>query len=269
MSVETGTSAETIAKIFDVFFPDALTVLDMTYGNGKFWDKANGLKVNGRDINPDRARDGVSDFYALDDADGSFDVCVFDPPYYTDAGKESIMRKRFGSFEGMADLIEAVENGVREARRVARLGVVVKIQDHIHGNRLVMMSDMVRSAMAPIELYDIVHVTRASRPRSRRWTRQLSAWRNHSSYLVFRLDGTIHKARKTVRPIRAAPIAPGGSKQPQEARTADLLAKVHTDSPYAYSIATGAPMLPGFGNALPHATMPPERSGDNAKLDDR
>lgn len=267
-SVETGTSAQTIAKIFDILLPDARTVLDMTYGHGGFWTKTtkpSGLTVTGNDLNPDRGRDSVGDFYALDYPDNSFDVTVFDPPWHTNSGrgKPSVMAARFGSFETMEDLIEAVTMGIMEAKRVARLAVIVKCQDHIHGNRLVMMSDMVREAMAPHLLYDKIEGAlfdgdgAPKKLTSPSWKHgQLSVWRNHSTYLVFRLDSPMHKRRKH-RPRRVMPVALGAPCPHCRAPRSVVPAKnkhghVCTEcgatvklSPYLANVASNAPRLPG------------------------
>src|SRR4051794_15499269 len=88
-SVSTGTNAQTVADILRVLFPDARTVLDVTYGKGRFWSPKHPVtaQVTGLDLDPQRARDVVGDFRALDYLADSFDVGVFDPPYQWDMGK--------------------------------------------------------------------------------------------------------------------------------------------------------------------------------------
>ena len=198
-TIETGTSARAIARLMTVLFPDARTVLDTTFGSGAFW-KGTGLPVTvtGMDINPERARDVCADFTRLPFADDSFDVVVFDPPYHTDVGhaKASETHKRYGSFATIDELRPAVERGTAEAWRVARLGAIVKVQDYIHASRAVWMSLWVHGAI-PVEPYDVLHVQRAcGKIRSPRWTRQLSVWRNHATYWVYRKGGPVHRARR-------------------------------------------------------------------------
>lgn len=48
-----GTSAEVIAGLLNVLFPDAVTVLDATYGNGNFWPKNLRVRQVGRE-SPER-----------------------------------------------------------------------------------------------------------------------------------------------------------------------------------------------------------------------
>lgn len=255
-SIERGTSAQTIAKIFEILLPDIVTVLDLTYGHGKFWLPQTRLYVTGHDIDPRRSPGGKPvDFYATGYPDDWFDAVVFDPPYHTDSG-DSIMRKRFGSFETMDDLTEAVTAGCQEACRVARKAVVVKVQDYVHGQRLVMMSDMVREAVKPAYLYDIVHGWSERKVSDPRWQNWLSARKTHASYWVFRLDSPVHKVRKPGRrrPMR---VMPKLHTRKSSELTRSLRALLKADSPYAHSVVTAAPTLPGFdggnGNAVQSA----------------
>lgn len=198
-TIEDGGSARAISRLLTVLFPDATTVLDTTYGSGSFWRGSTAdVAVTGMDLNPERARHVCADFTALPFADNSFDVVVFDPPYHTDVGhaKASATHARYGSFATIDDLRPAVERGTAEAWRVARLGAIVKVQDYIHASRAVWMSLWVHGAI-PVEPYDVIHVRRTSgKIRSPRWTRQLSVWRNHATYWIYRKDGPIHRPRK-------------------------------------------------------------------------
>src|SRR3954462_432400 len=88
-SVSTGTNAQTVADILRVLFPDARTVLDMTYGNGQFWSPKHpvAVAVTGLDINPQRARDVVGVFGCPDLNEETHDAAIFDPPYQWDMGR--------------------------------------------------------------------------------------------------------------------------------------------------------------------------------------
>jgi hypothetical protein len=200
-TIEQGSSARAISRLLGLLFPEATTVLDTTYGSGSFWrDSTADVQVTGLDINTARAKHVCGDFTRLPFADNAFDVVVFDPPYHTDVGREkaSVTHARFGSFATLTDLRQAVELGTAEAWRVARLGVIVKVQDYIHASRAVWMSLWVQGAI-PVEPYDVMHVWRSGgKIRSPRWTRQLSVWRNHATYWVYRKDGPVHRARRAV-----------------------------------------------------------------------
>jgi hypothetical protein len=194
-TIETGSSARTIARLLAVLFPDAATALDLTYGSGKFWDGTAPVDVVGLDRDPARAAHVRADFTALPFRDGAFDVAIFDPPYMTDTGAASIMRARFGSFRTVAHLQAAVRAGAREAWRVGRLGAIVKVANHKHGGRLVHMTRWVEDAI-PSALYDELHLRSPSKIEDRRWGQQRSLRSAHATFLVFRHDGPIHRARQ-------------------------------------------------------------------------
>lgn len=206
-------SAQVIERLMGLLLPDANTVLDATYGSGSFWRGSTAdVMVTGLDINPDRARDVCGDFTQLPFIDNAFDIVIFDPPYHTDVGraKASVTHKRFGSFATLSDLRQAVEMGTAEAWRVARLGVIVKVQDYIHASRAVWMSHWVHGAV-PVEPYDFLMARRtAGKILSPKWSDQLSVYRNHATYWVYRKDSPIHKRRSPRQPTLfddAAPMA--------------------------------------------------------------
>ena len=190
-----ASSAEIVAGMLRVLYPDARTVLDATHGNGRFWDGAASARVTGLDLDRTREPDVVGDFRGLPFRADAFDVVIFDPPYHTDMGrgKPSAMGSRFGHVATIADLQTMLVAGCLEARRVSRLGCIVKVQDYIHAARLVRMSAWVEAALG--EPFDFVHQARKHKIRDRKWSRQLSAWRNHATYWAFRWDGPVHRAR--------------------------------------------------------------------------
>src|SRR5688572_20847477 len=126
-----GTNADAVDGLLALHFPDAVTVLDMTYGNGNFWHPRmpRALELTTLDIDPTRRPDVVGDFTVLPFRRGAFDVTVFDPPYMTNTAPGSIMGRRFGSFTSIPALELAVRRGCREAARVGRLGMLVKVQN--------------------------------------------------------------------------------------------------------------------------------------------
>ena len=191
--VERGSSMEVVAKILVVLLPDGVTILDTTFGHGGFWTPEHLPRVTGIDLNPSRARDVCADYTKLPFSDESFDICVFDPPYRTDAGKDSILAARFGSYPTVEALEVGVRAGVREAWRVARVGIVVKVMEYIHASRLVRMTRWVEDEI-PIPLYDYVLAESPSKVEDRRWREpQLSVRSTACHYLVWRKDGAVHR----------------------------------------------------------------------------
>jgi hypothetical protein len=203
-TVEKGTSAQTIAKMLRVLFPDARTALDMTYGSGKFWTGSDAVEVTGIDIDPSRARDVVADFTRLPFADGSFDVAIFDLPYLSDVSKKNpgLVGRRFGSFPTSLDVECAVRLGCLEAWRVSRLGVIVKCQQHIHASMFVDMQGWVRDAIDH-PLYGQVEQVRPSKLLDPKWTDQLSAWSNSATFLAYRHGDQRHIRRQAPRHLEA------------------------------------------------------------------
>jgi hypothetical protein len=184
-----------LAKIIAVLFPDADSVLDLTFGRGGFWLPDTQLAVTGVDLDPGRARDRVADFTELPYEDDAFSLCVFDPPYQTDPGATAVIDARFGSYPTVPELRLAVMAGVREAARVSRIGFVVKVMDYIHASRLVRMSRWVEEAV-PLDLYDYVMLESPSKIEDGRWMRhgpQLSARSTATTWLIFRHDGPVHR----------------------------------------------------------------------------
>lgn len=191
--------AQAIEVILFVCFPDAATVLDATWGKGNFWKGSTApVSVVGLDLDPRRARDVVGDYRRLPFADSALDLGIFDPEFLSDGGKKSIMRAQYSTHERLDAAEVKVQQGCREIRRVSRLGAIIKVQDHIHGSRLIRMSDWVREALHPMAQYDELLVP-SEQPKviDPKWKRpQLSLYRDHSVYLVFRWDGPAHKRRR-------------------------------------------------------------------------
>lgn len=82
-SVQTGTNADLIAAVATLYLTG--TVLDVTYGDGKWWDKFRPDDFTFHDLHK---VDGV-DFTDLPHADRSFDTVCFDPPYVVSGGDSS------------------------------------------------------------------------------------------------------------------------------------------------------------------------------------
>ena len=205
-TVESGTSAQVVAKLLRVLLPDARTVLDMTYGSGRFWRGTNAdVEVTGIDINPGRAKHVCADFTRLPFADDSFDVAIFDPPYHTDMGrgKASVMGARFGAYPSLDRLYTAVVEGCFEADRVSRLGMIVKVQDYVHSSRLVEMTQWVRDALER-PAYQRVDLVRPHKLLDPKWGEQLSAYSNSATFLVYRHGDQRHIRRRRAAALEAA-----------------------------------------------------------------
>lgn len=191
-------SAEIIRLIMETMFEDARTVLDMTYGAGRFWDASpRPYRVITMDIDPGRRPDLVGDFRQIGAPAGVVDVAVFDPPYISNPSRSgtSIMASRFGGYENVREMERSVKLGVFEAWRLSRLGIIVKVQNHIHGGKFVHMTRWVEDALVPTPLYDELHV---SSQKIDSWSRQLSVRHNSATYLIFRHGNQQHRRHTRV-----------------------------------------------------------------------
>lgn len=195
-SCTNSSSAEMMRQIMEICFADTRTVLDLTFGAGLFWrpEWPRPYKVVGVDLDPARHPDLVGDFRHLDCPDARWDTVVFDPPYITNPGRDSVMAARFGGYATVEELEDAVFAGVQEAWRLCRLGIIVKVQNHIHGNRFVPMTSWVQDAV-PVEMYDEA-VSWSPKIVDPKWKNQISVWHNHASYLIFRKGDQTHRRRR-------------------------------------------------------------------------
>jgi len=180
-----------VAQILRVFFPAAETALDMTGGDGGFWDGSELLDVTRLIVDPAGAPDGTEDFRSLPHIpDDAHDVTLFDPPHLADSSAGSIMGDKFGTIPD-DEMEDAIQAGCREAWRIGRLGTVIKVTDHVHGQRYVIESDWVRAAIGQPP-FDEVYQVRTGAVIDPKWQEQLSAYNNGSTYLIFRKDGPLH-----------------------------------------------------------------------------
>jgi hypothetical protein len=179
-------SADIVAACLRVYWPNARTVLDPTWGNGRFWQRDVPVEVIGRDI-VTGAPGGTCDVRALRDADNSFDVAVFDPPHIADGGRDGVMARRYGTYAS-DDLRDLVRDGSREVFRVGRFGCLIKVCDGVHGGKFVRMSRWVVDQLG--EPFDVVHATRKRPLIDPKWNGQRHAYSNGSTFLVYCKDRT-------------------------------------------------------------------------------
>jgi hypothetical protein len=136
-SVFAGSNADLIAAVAPLYLTGS--VLDMTYGEGAWWERF----VPDPFTYHDRYKvDGV-DFAALPEADDSFDTACYDPPYVISGGEST---KGVGDFQhrygiGLARLKLSspfetfIVSGALEAMRVSRQYVLVKCMEFAQGGR--------------------------------------------------------------------------------------------------------------------------------------
>jgi predicted nucleic acid-binding Zn ribbon protein len=186
-------SSEAARRYIHLAFRDAHTAIDLTAAGGGFWRRRvpPGLVVTTNNIDPSSAADLHVDFTATGLPDGAFDLVVYDPPHLADLSAESIMGSRFGSATGTIGLDRLVTAGVREAWRIASVGILVKLADSSHGGEFLQLSRWVTEQF-DVQPYFVAHTTRPPLEDGK-WKVQRVPRSNGAVYLVWRKDGHQHR----------------------------------------------------------------------------
>jgi hypothetical protein len=145
-SVVAGTNADLIAAVAPLYL-DGNSVMDVTYGEGKWWARYRPENFTYHDLHK---VDGV-DFRHLPEATSSIDAVCFDPPY-TISGSASSSRlgpefqDRYGigtqhmgplnTAGGSASFETLILDGLAECVRVSRRWVLVKCMEFSQGNHV-------------------------------------------------------------------------------------------------------------------------------------
>ena len=142
LSVQTGTNADLMWAIRDLYLGGS--VLDVTYGEGKWWDRFKPDPFTAHDL---YKLDGI-DFRALPEPDSSVDCVCFDPPYVNSGGESSAALgvhfqgaygigldniNRNGRGSRRVTIEELMIDGLRECVRVSRRWVLVKCMEYAQG----------------------------------------------------------------------------------------------------------------------------------------
>jgi hypothetical protein len=177
-------------------FPDARMALDVTYGLGNFWSEGAPVPVTGHDVLAERAPDGVMDYTELQYDDATWDVVLFDPRHLADGGDDSVMTNRFGTAATQEEIDNQIIDGSRECWRVCRLGMIVKVTNHVHGHVFQEEETLVGEALNYLIPYDKVYQVRDHAFIDPSWGEQCSAYNNGAVYLVYRKGDQRHVPRR-------------------------------------------------------------------------
>lgn len=189
-SVFTGTNADLIAAIAPLYLTGP--VLDVTYGEGKWWTR---FKPSLFAAHDKYKLDGV-DFTALPEGDDAYDTVCFDPPYVPAGGSrttgrteaEHNYRDRFGlDPRGRAELFDLIGSGLTECARVARRFVLVKCCDFVTGGQFTLGHLFVldHARVLGLRCHDLIVHHTGSGPGGHNITEIKRARRHHSYLLVF------------------------------------------------------------------------------------
>lgn len=185
-SAVVGRNADLLAEVVRLWVASEDRVLDVTYGKGAFWRKADRQP----DAHHDLAQDGV-DLRCLPYGPGEWDVLVLDPPYRPSHGSThppGTVMDHYGlgtvALDTMNDVLDLYAKGIVEAYRVlAKRGrLLVKCQDMSYQSKLHLATlDVLRHATnVGFELADQFILVNKTRAKSPKWVRQERARRTHS-----------------------------------------------------------------------------------------
>lgn len=187
-SVFTGTNADLMAAVAPLYLTGS--VLDVTYGEGKWWDRFTPEPFTAHDL---YKLDGV-DFRDLPEADRSVDAVCYDPPYVPAGGAPtSSDAKRYRDGFGLAvgrthrELDDLVHVGLSECCRVADRFVLAKCMEFVGSGGFHDMPTTITNWASSLgwKVHDrIVHHT-GSGPGGHNISEVKRARRHHSYLLVF------------------------------------------------------------------------------------
>lgn len=185
------TNGELIAAVARLGWLDG-SVLDVTYGHGKFWTEFQPDVFTGCDLNPAKSPVGYRvDFTRMPFADRSHDVVVFDPPYKlsgTPALDEFDERYGIDVPAGWRERMALILAGAAECARVADRHVLVKCQDQVVSGAMRWQSRAIADVMQARGFRQADRfeygATRAGRPQPS-GRRQVHARHHASQLLVF------------------------------------------------------------------------------------
>lgn len=193
-SVFQGTNADLMAAVAPFYLTGS--VCDVTYGEGKWWDR---FKPDPFVAHDKFKLDGV-DFTDLPEDDDTYDTVCFDPPYVASGGLSAHLpefQHRYGIGNARIDggnstLQDLVVAGLLESIRVARTFILVKCMEFVQGgtgrNEFVDMPFEITAAAVSAGCWkhdQIVHHT-GSGPGGHNIFDPKRARRHHSYLLVFR-----------------------------------------------------------------------------------
>ena len=212
-SVVQGNSAACIEPIFRIHFQTAETVLDLTWGKGRFWKWEHNRRIIGCDVDTRGGAQIISNYRAVPFKDQSVDVAVYDPPFIFSPGLRGIVgAKRFflGSPEANTERFYAGPKAVNrvqaprnakdleahtivamaEMRRVARLGMILKGQNLITDQHPNWWTYQIIHAGLSLGIGwpedELLQISPAPRIHDQRWTRQLHFRRVECHYVIWR-----------------------------------------------------------------------------------
>lgn len=188
-SVQSGSNADLIARLAPLYLTGS--VLDCTYGRGRWWTKYRPAELITHDIE----LDGV-DFRALPEDDRSVDAVCFDPPYIPQGGYATSTQQDFANRFGLTsrsrlDIWSFFDDGMAECARVTRRWVLAKCCDFVNGGQFCLghLKMIDAGERAGLTVHDLIVHHGGAGPGGHNIFTPLRARRHHSYLIVFERRG--------------------------------------------------------------------------------
>jgi hypothetical protein len=137
-----GENSDLIAQVARLYLRTGMTIADVTFARGMFWQAVDVAPFDflPSDISPQGKGVRKMDFRKLDYADESIDVAVFDPPYLSRSGTNSVYARRYQTHlagKSYSEMLALYVAGMKECRRVVKTGGLlwVKCADEIQTSK--------------------------------------------------------------------------------------------------------------------------------------
>lgn len=177
--------------LLDLHFPAPLVILDTTAARGGFYKLVPDRRIYRGDIRTCVLPDYIGDVTKLPIASDAVDVAVLDPPYKRGSrntgGTTDMYEHRYGKAPGSENAATKVYYlAIKELVRVARCGMIIKLQDaadgHVFHDRRFLVTKLVEqeTGLRPMDVALVYRsgLTPTLTHGSRRFLRQ------HVSYFV-------------------------------------------------------------------------------------
>lgn len=185
LTAKSGTNAELLPDVFELYVKPGSVIADVTYGRGIFWKNIDKSKYTVYES--DLAGDPSIDFRDLPHADASIDVLILDPPYTHDRMKESIAICYNNENGGHERVVRLYAGGILEAARVLKKGgkIFVKCQDETESGKQRWLHEEIGTLLDlfGFKRIDLFVLVQSSIP-AMRYDYQKSARKNHSYLIV-------------------------------------------------------------------------------------
>lgn len=163
--------------------------LDPTYSRGCFYNGISGPEIK-MDLHPQSEDVIQADCRNLPLPDESVRSIMFDPPFIAGGAGDSIMAKRFGSFDSVYEMWDFMKNSLDELNRVLKTHglLVVKCQDMVNGRQQYLTHIEIILRALDIGFYpkDVFILIARNRPVRENLKVQCHARKFHSYFLVFK-----------------------------------------------------------------------------------